>query len=38
MLKIYVNTWANYNENGAGGGRWITLPMDYETTQSVLCE
>ena len=27
MLKIYVNTWANYNENGANGGEWIELPM-----------
>lgn len=28
MLNIYVNTWRNYNENGADGGEWITLPMD----------
>ena len=28
MLNIYVNTWGNYNENGAFGGRWITLPME----------
>lgn len=28
MLNIYVNTWGNYNENGADGGEWITLPMD----------
>lgn len=28
MLKIFVNTWGNYNENGADGGEWITLPMD----------
>jgi antirestriction protein len=27
MLKIFVNTWGNYNENGADGGEWITLPM-----------
>ena len=30
MLKIFVNTWGNYNENGADGGEWITLPMDEE--------
>ena len=30
MLNIYVNTWGNYNENGANGGEWITLPMDPE--------
>ena len=28
MLNIYINTWGNYNENGADGGEWITLPMD----------
>ena len=28
MLRIFVNTWGNYNENGADGGEWITLPMD----------
>lgn len=28
MLKIFVNTWGNYNENGADGGEWLTLPMD----------
>ena len=28
MLKLYVNTWGNYNENGADGGQWINLPME----------
>ena len=28
MLNIYINTWGNYNEYGADGGEWITLPMD----------
>ena len=28
MLNIFINTWGNYNENGADGGEWITLPMD----------
>lgn len=28
MLRIFVNTWGNYNENGADGGEWIELPMD----------
>lgn len=28
MLRIFVNTWGNYNENGADGGKWIELPMD----------
>lgn len=28
MLNLFVNTWGNYNENGADGGKWITLPME----------
>lgn len=28
MLRIYINTWGNYNENGADGGKWISLPME----------
>ena len=27
MLNIFINTWKNYNENGADGGEWVTLPM-----------
>ena len=30
MLKIFVNTWGNYNRNGAEGGEWLTLPMEEE--------
>lgn len=36
MLKIFVNTWGNYNENGADGGEWITLPMDGDELTEVL--
>ena len=36
MLNIYANTWGNYNENGADGGEWITLPMDSEELEEVL--
>ena len=36
MLKIFVNTWGNYNENGADGGRWIDLPMDPDTLAETL--
>lgn len=28
MLNIFINTWKNYNENGADGGEWVTLPME----------
>ena len=36
MLNIFVNTWGNYNMNGADGGEWITLPMDSEELEEVL--
>ena len=36
MLNIFVNTWGNYNENGADGGEWITLPMDADELQELL--
>lgn len=36
MLNIFVNTWGNYNENGADGGEWITLPMDPKELEEVL--
>ena len=36
MLNIFVNTWGNYNENGADGGQWITLPMDPDELEEVL--
>lgn len=38
MLNIFVNTWANYNENGADGGEWITLPMDADELEAKLVE
>ena len=38
MLKIFVNTWGNYNENGADGGRGITLPMDEVELEETLEE
>lgn len=36
MLKIYANTWGNYNEHGADGGEWITLPMDEDDLREEL--
>ena len=36
MLHLFVNTWGNYNENGADGGQWITLPMEAEELEEVL--
>ena len=36
MLNVFMNTWGNYNENGADGGEWITLPMEAEELEEVL--
>ena len=36
MLNIFVNTWGNYNVNGADGGQWITLPMEADELEEVL--
>lgn len=30
LISIFVNTWANYNENGADGGFWVELPCDLD--------
>lgn len=38
MLNIFINTWGNYNENGADLGEWITLPMDEDELQEKLDE
>ena len=36
MLNIFVNTWGNYNENGADGGEWLTLPMEDDELEEEL--
>lgn len=36
MLNLFVNTWGNYNENGADGGEWITLPMEADELEERL--
>mgnify|MGYP003290808355 CR=1 FL=1 len=36
MLNLFVNTWGNYNTNGADGGEWITLPMDADELEEKL--
>lgn len=28
MVRVFVNSWANYGINGADGGQWISLPME----------
>jgi antirestriction protein len=36
MLNIFVNTWGNYNNNGADFGEWVTLPMDPDNLAETL--
>ena len=36
MLDIFVNTWGNYNNCGADGGQWLTLPMEEEELKEAL--
>lgn len=36
MLNLFINTWGNYNENGADGGEWVTLPMDDDELEETL--
>jgi len=38
MLNIYINTWGNYNKNGADLGEWVTLPMDESDLEAKLEE
>ena len=37
-ISIFLNTWGNYNENGADGGLWISLPCDIEDMLQRLAE
>ena len=36
MLNIFINTCGNYNENGADGGEWVTLPTEPEKLTDIL--
>lgn len=36
MLNIFINTWGNYNENGAHGGEWVALPLDADELTKTL--
>lgn len=37
-ISIYLNTWKNYNINGAGGGFWVDLPCDIDEELERLAE
>ena len=30
LISVFLNTWGNYNENGADGGFWIELPCNLD--------
>ena len=30
LISVFLNTWGNYNENGADGGFWVELPCDLD--------
>lgn len=36
MLNVFVNTWGNYNKNGAYLGEWVTLPMEQIDLENTL--
>lgn len=38
MISVYLNTWGNYNENGADGGFWVDLPCNLGETLERLAE
>ena len=38
LISVFLNTWANYNENGADGGFWIELPCDLDEALERLAE
>ncbi|MCM1008667.1 MAG: antirestriction protein ArdA [Ruminococcus flavefaciens] len=31
-ISVFLNTWANYNKNGADGGFWVDLPCNLDET------
>lgn len=37
-ISVFLNTWANYNENGADGGFWVELPCDLDDVLERLAE
>lgn len=37
-IAVFLNTWRNYNENGADGGFWIDLPCDLDEALELLAK
>lgn len=38
LISVFLNTWGNYNENGADNGFWVNLPCDLEAELEKLAE
>ena len=38
LISVFLNTWVNYNENGADGGFWVELPCDLDEALERLAE
>lgn len=30
LISVFLNTWSNYNKNGADGGIWVDLPCNLD--------
>ncbi len=37
-ISIFLNTWRNYNENGADGGKWFELPCDLDDAREIVAK
>lgn len=37
-ISVFLNTWANYNENGADGGFWVDLPCNLDEAMERLAK
>lgn len=38
LISVFLNTWGNYNENGADGGFWVELPCNLDEVLERLAE
>ena len=38
LISVFLNTWANYNENGADNGFWVELPCNLDEVLERLAE
>ena len=38
LISVFLNTWKNYNENGADGGFWVELPCNLDEVLERLAE